>query len=235
MRIVDPDGRDAEAAEIQHQMLPALLMRLLQAQLPVGDLPAAGLVGLGGLVDVVGCRHGGDAGEAGRQHLLIPRLAQFRDALGTVVVAVALVVIVAAAAVVGAAGAAVIVGVAVFARPAARLIDGFLETAAAGSLAGRRWGGPVRLQMVRRRGAGVRRAVLGGCTTSAASLCDHGFGWIAKDPFGGSGEVSTVAVGTCHHHENECSVAFVVGGDKYLRGAVVADMLVPGLKSYDIH
>lgn len=211
MRVVDPNGSDPQTTQVQHQMLPALLMRLLQTQLPVGDLLAACLMCFRGLVDVVGCRDGGDAGEACRQHFLIPCFAQFGDALATVAVTVALVV--ATATVVGAAGAAVIVGVAVFARSAAWLIDGFLETAATRSLAGRRWSGPVWLQVVRRRGAGVRVAVLGGCTTSPASLCDHGFRWVAEDPFGGFGEVFTVAVGACHHHEIVCSVAFCFRGD----------------------
>ena len=149
MRVIDAHGRDTKTAEVQHQMLPALLMRLLQTQLPVRNLLAARLMSFRGLVDIVGCRDGGDAGETYRQHLLISCFAQFGDALVTVAATVTFVV--AAAAVVRAAGAAVIVGVAVFARPAAWLIDGLLETAAAGPLAGRRWSGPVWLQVVRRR------------------------------------------------------------------------------------
>ena len=211
MRVIDAHGGDTNTAEIQHQMLPALLMRLLQAQLPVGDLLATCLVGLRGLIDVIGCRDGGDAGEACRQHLLIPCFAQFGDTLVSVAVSVALVAA-AAAAVVGTAGAAVIVGVAVFARPAARLIDRLLETAATRSLVGRRWSGPIWLQVVRRRGARVRVAVLGGCTTSPASLCNHGVGGVAEDPFGGFGEVFAVAVGACHH-EILYSVALVSDGD----------------------
>lgn len=232
MRVIDAHGRDTKTAEVQHQMLPALLLRLFQTQLSVGDLLATCLMGLRGLVDVVGCGDGSDAGEACRQHLLISCFAQSGDSLFSVAVTIALVA--ATATVVGAAGASVVVGVTMFARPAAWLIDRLFETAAAGPLAGRWWSGPVWLQVVRRRGARVRIAVLGGCTTSPASLCNHGLGWVAEDPFRAFGEVFTVAVGACHHREIMCSVASLFPWRQCLRGAVVADMLVPELESYDM-
>ena len=78
-RVVDAYRRHANAEEVEHEMLPSLLVSLIKRHSTLMDFLAPRLMRFGGLINVVGRCNGSNTCHARRKQLLIALLSLLFD------------------------------------------------------------------------------------------------------------------------------------------------------------